>query len=68
MKSKPALALFALLTSSLTTPLVMAHPGHDHQHWSASLIHLLWILPLVAAIGLAVTLYRRQKAANGSDQ
>ncbi|WP_082930754.1 hypothetical protein [Shewanella woodyi] len=61
MKNTIATRSILLLVAALTSPLVAAHPGHDHQHWSASLIHLLWILPAVIAIGALFHLYRRKR-------
>ncbi|MEI8610736.1 hypothetical protein P4S70_17985 [Enterovibrio sp. Hal110] len=45
------LALFAFLLTA--SPMLMAHAGHDHGHWSASLIHLLWALPVIVAGAIA---------------
>ncbi|BAJ02689.1 hypothetical protein [Shewanella violacea] len=66
MKQKLTAAL-TLVSSLLIAPAALAHAGHDHAHWSSSMIHLLWILPAVAALGLAITMYRRKKSATQSD-
>ncbi|MPY21693.1 hypothetical protein FM037_17725 [Shewanella psychropiezotolerans] len=60
-------AVFTFISTLLIAPTALAHPGHDHAHWSSSMVHLLWILPAVAALGLAITMYRRKKAATRSD-
>ncbi|QFU22326.1 hypothetical protein FM038_009250 [Shewanella eurypsychrophilus] len=66
MKQRFSAALTSVSTL-LIAPTALAHPGHDHAHWSSSMVHLLWILPTVAALGLAITMYRRKKAATQSD-
>ncbi len=51
-----------LLVPSLIPTLVWAHPGHDHYHWSAGIIHSYWIWPLVAAgVFAAVFLYKKNQ-------
>ncbi|MEC4727313.1 hypothetical protein HWQ46_17335 [Shewanella sp. D64] len=60
MKNRLITTRFMLLVTALISPLVYAHSGHDHQHWSSSIIHLLWILPAMIAIGIAIHLYRRK--------
>ncbi|SQH77125.1 conserved exported protein of unknown function [Shewanella benthica] len=62
MKQKFAAAL-TLVSTLLIAPAALAHPGHDHAHWSS----MVWILPAVAALGLAITIYRRKKAATQSN-
>ncbi|MGB0663430.1 MAG: hypothetical protein ACPGMR_06550 [Pontibacterium sp.] len=42
------LGLVAML-SSLVAPFALAHPGHDHGHWTAEPLHVLFY----AAIGVA---------------
>jgi len=49
--------IFTLL--SLLTTSVWAHPGHDHQSVFATLVHLLWVLPVIVAIGVAFYLTRK---------
>jgi len=49
--------IFSLL--SLLTSSVWAHPGHDHQSVFATLVHLLWVLPVLVAIGVAIYLTRK---------
>lgn len=44
-------AFFAILTT-LSTSFALAHPGHDHSSWAAPLIHALWLLPMVLAVGV----------------
>ncbi|MEZ8027930.1 hypothetical protein [Enterovibrio norvegicus] len=51
------LALFAFLLTA--SPMLMAHASHDHGHWSASLIHLLWALPVIVAGAIAFWGLRR---------
>ncbi len=64
MKTRHSLTLTSLVGASLLSPLAMAHPGHDHQHWTASLLHLLWLLPAITAVVVAMILYRRHKVAS----
>lgn len=44
--------LFVLF--SLTAAAAWAHPGHDHNSVFATLVHLLWVLPVIAAIAVGV--------------
>ncbi|MCJ8303742.1 hypothetical protein [Shewanella sp.] len=66
MKQRFSAAL-TFISTLLIAPMALAHPGHDHAHWSSSMVHLLWILPAVAALGLAITIYRRKKTATQSN-
>ena len=66
MKQRFSAAL-TFISTLLIAPTALAHPGHDHAQWSSSMVHLLWILPAVAALGLAITIYRRKKTATQSN-
>ncbi|AQS36780.1 hypothetical protein Sps_01615 [Shewanella psychrophila] len=66
MKQRLSAAL-TFVSTLLIAPAALAHPGHDHAHWSSSMVHLLWILPAVAALGLAISMYRRKKTATQSN-
>lgn len=50
-------ALFIALFSTAS----LAHPGHDHNHWSSSLTHLVLALSIVGIASVGVFLYRRNK-------
>lgn len=56
MKLAKTVPVWSLLLLSGTT---LAHPGHDHQHWSATLMHtaLGISLSLAAAIGVAAIIH-----------
>lgn len=45
-------ALMALSTTAL------AHPGHDHSHWSSSAHHALFLAALVLVAGAGYSAYR----------
>ncbi|GGI88330.1 hypothetical protein GCM10007978_27520 [Shewanella hanedai] len=60
MKNRITTGQIILLLTAIISPFASAHPGHDHQHWSSSLIHLFWILPALIAAGVAIHLYRRK--------
>ncbi|HBR98529.1 MAG TPA: hypothetical protein DD979_14315 [Gammaproteobacteria bacterium] len=51
-----------LLGSSLalvSSPL-LAHPGHDHQHWASDWVHLSLALGVFAvATSAAIVIYRK---------
>ncbi|WP_422135866.1 hypothetical protein [Endozoicomonas sp. ALD040] len=49
----------------LASEPVFAHPGHDHGHWSAGLIHLLWIAPVILATGFAIYRLGKNKHLKG---
>ena len=53
-----SLIFFSLL---MVTGQVFAHPGHDHSHWSASLIHVLWLAAPLALLA-AYALFRKTRA------
>ncbi|MEI6859625.1 MAG: hypothetical protein V5788_07590 [Shewanella sp.] len=66
MKQKKS-AIFTFIPALLITPTALAHPGHDHLHWSSLLVHLLWVLPAVAALGLTIIMYRQKQATTQSN-
>ncbi len=47
---------YALSTLAFVTSVAMAHPGHDHSHWSAVYLHALWLAP-VAVTALVATYF-----------
>lgn len=47
---KIALTAFGLLLSMQS----MAHGGHDHSDPMASLVHLMWIAPLVIGVAFMI--------------
>lgn len=51
--------LFILLISLFST-VVHAHPGHDHQHWFSSIIHLVLALSVVGVLAIGVLMYRHK--------
>ncbi|KEQ18430.1 hypothetical protein [Endozoicomonas numazuensis] len=51
----------------LASEPVLAHPGHDHSHWSAAMIHALWIAPVILATGFAVYRFRKNKHSKGQE-
>lgn len=52
---KTALTVFSLLVSTQS----IAHGGHDHSDPMASLVHLMWIAPLVIGAVLMVKYFNR---------
>jgi hypothetical protein len=52
--------LFILLTSLAISMQSFAHEGHDHSDPMSSLIHLLWLAPLIIAAGLLATYVKRR--------
>lgn len=53
------IACFALLSSS-----AFAHEGHDHSSPMAFFEHLLWMAPMVIAVGLAFYWFENRKQNN----
>jgi len=45
--------VFLITLLSLVATSAWAHPGHDHNSVFATLVHLLWVLPILAAVGVA---------------
>ncbi|BFM51216.1 hypothetical protein [Marinomonas sp. THO17] len=53
---------FALISST-----ALAHPGHDHAHWSSELIHMLtWLA--IASVIVGGLLYKQVFRRKGSKQ
>jgi len=47
-------------TTLLVLPTeILAHPGHDHSHWSSPLLHSIFAITLLAAAGLGAWTYYR---------
>ena len=59
-----SIIFFSLL---MVTGQVFAHPGHDHNHWSAALIHVLWLAAPLALLA-AYAVYRKKRAPKLSAQ
>ncbi len=51
--------LFILLTGLVLSMQSFAHEGHDHSDPMSSLIHLLWLAPLIIVAGLLVAYVKR---------
>lgn len=53
-------------TVSLTVPAVaLAHPGHDHAHWTSAGVHGLFLIGMAAVCAVAVwALARRHGRAS----
>jgi len=51
----------ALLIASAAPLNALAHAGHDHQSQWSSLIHLLWLAPVVIAGYMAVNFLKNKK-------
>ncbi len=49
-----ALPLVALPTA------VLAHPGHDHSHWTSEPIHLLTLAAIIGLVSTSVVWYRKR--------
>lgn len=44
--------LFASLLVMVSTS-VLAHPGHNHEHWSSNAVHFLYFVAIAAALSVA---------------
>ena len=53
-----SIIFFSLL---MVTGQAFAHPGHAHNHWSAVLIHVLWLAAPLALLA-AYAVYRQKRA------
>ncbi len=42
----------------------MAHPGHDHGHWSSSATHALLALAFIGVAAVGVWAYRHHQQKN----
>ncbi|QUM81475.1 hypothetical protein HWV01_14890 [Moritella sp. 5] len=60
--------ILTVLTLTLASPMVLAHPGHDHSDPLSGLIHLLWIAPVVLAAGYAVFAIRRANRIKSTEK
>ncbi|KXF80649.1 hypothetical protein ATN88_08355 [Enterovibrio coralii] len=46
--------ILTFLSVSFFSAIASAHGGHDHSHWLAGFVHLLWIAPLIIGAVLVV--------------
>ena len=62
IRTKTTVPLSAALLTLSTE--VLAHPSHDHSHWSSPAIHAMFAAALIVAGGAGVWAYRlyRQKS------
>lgn len=42
------------LSALVCTGSALAHPGHDHSHWSSPAVHGLLLLAIVVTVGVAI--------------
>ena len=58
-----------LLTASAIafaySPIALSHPGHDHSHWTANSVHLMFAASIVGVIAVAV--FAMKKIHKNSD-
>lgn len=61
------LARYSLaLSAASLSGAVLAHPGHDHDHWSSSATHAVLLMSVLAVAAAAVWIaVRRQKRRAG---
>ncbi|RBO84099.1 hypothetical protein [Marinomonas aquiplantarum] len=60
-------SLVASLCLALMSSMVLAHPGHDHAHWSSELIHMLtWLA--IASVIVGGLIYKQVLRRKGSKQ
>ena len=52
MQIKKVFLTLLMSISAFMSPIVAAHEGHDHSHWTSPILHALFLLSL-AAVGLA---------------
>ncbi|MBU2893271.1 hypothetical protein KO495_08010 [Colwellia sp. D2M02] len=55
-----ATKLFISVLIFLSSATVLAHSGHDHNAANSTLIHLLWLAPVIVV--MAAMSYRKIKA------
>ncbi len=53
---------FLALLCIVAPALAVAHPGHDHAHWSSFIVHAALGLPVLIAIIYAFVVYTKSKA------
>ncbi len=51
---------------AVTASTALAHPGHDHSHWSSPAVHALLATAIVAVIGVSVWALRNRKQSSQS--
>ena len=61
MKRLSHIMTFAL--GILVSSSVFAHPGHDHSHWSSSLVHTAILLTAAVAISLVARYVSQNKTS-----
>jgi len=55
-----------VLSTGLFSQLAWSHGGHDHSAANASLIHLLWLAPVIIAAGVAYYRINKNKSQDKS--
>lgn len=51
---------FMLVFLAVFSSASFAHTGHDHDHWSSNLTHLILALAVVGVIAVGVQFFRRK--------
>lgn len=47
---------------------VLAHPGHDHSHWTSPAIHAVFYIGIIAMVAAGVWQYRKNRSSSKSSQ
>ncbi len=68
MKKSMQGAVILALINALTIPSALAHAGHDHSHWSSSLLHAFFYISMFSAAGICAyagykAIYRKKTRA-----
>lgn len=61
--------LLLAVSACTFSQIAWSHPGHNHADANASMIHLLWLAPIVLAAGIAYyRVNQKRKAAAAKQQ
>ncbi|MBM6550725.1 hypothetical protein [Marinomonas ostreistagni] len=52
--------VFTSAVALTATSAALAHPGHDHSHWSSPAVHALFFIGIAVVLGAAAWQIRKQ--------
>ncbi len=59
---------FPFIAFLCLSEIAVAHPGHDHEHWSSYAVHGVYFVSLMALVVVAVYAVRRKRLTSKSQK
>jgi|GEM_PF-1186711 len=56
----------AIASLLIASPLVNAHPGHNHDHWMSDGLHLSILLAIATGISLSIYCFQKSRKIQSS--